>query len=357
MASVSNGFFDEAASFVKRHKTLCALTLGLAVVVYALGNLAGRVVSWICECCGTTKKVDTVAHETFFSFNSRENKPTDETRTSREESPLLPHTSTSDQESPSVLSTESRIQQLQAEYNALKAKSLSELTESIYVIPERRVCNFGGMESEQTKEKAKKAIFVTNEEIVKVHPIKFLPNSPFVVKDTPRLKRWLEKTEDETVWSSILATTKKQAYAIAVTEGGKHVILQQAVKSCVPTCMAMLILDRGEKPNYEAIKTTNLANTERAIGWAKEAQLECQVNKIPQENVIEVLSKYLAEKGPGMLSIDHPTIDGHVIILDEISIEKNEAVIRDSFHGWMVTMDLGALKAWLRPGEDFVQIL
>ena len=58
-----------------------------------------------------------------------------------------------------------------------------------------------------------------------------------------------------------------------------------------------------------------------------------------------------------MLSINHPTIAGHVVILDEISIEKNEAIIRDPFHGWMVTMDLGALKAWLRPGEDFVQIV
>lgn len=68
----------------------------------------------------------------------------------------------------------------------------------------------------------------------------------------------------------------------------------------------------------------------------------------------------MIEKGPGMLSIYHPKINEHVVILDEISIIKNEAIIRDPFHGWMVTIDLSVLKTWLRPeqpGENFVQII
>jgi len=48
---------------INNHKLLCGLTLGLAIVVYAIGNLAGRAVSWVKECCGTAKKTGSVARE------------------------------------------------------------------------------------------------------------------------------------------------------------------------------------------------------------------------------------------------------------------------------------------------------
>lgn len=63
MTSVKDGFFADTSSFVNNHKILCSLTLGVAVVVYAIGNLAGRAVSWISVCCGASKKIDTVARE------------------------------------------------------------------------------------------------------------------------------------------------------------------------------------------------------------------------------------------------------------------------------------------------------
>jgi hypothetical protein len=63
MHSIKSSFFTETSSFVNNHKLLCALTLGLAVALYAIGNLAGRAVSWISECCGTTKKTDSIGRE------------------------------------------------------------------------------------------------------------------------------------------------------------------------------------------------------------------------------------------------------------------------------------------------------
>lgn len=61
MKLVRSNFIDEMKSFAKNHQMLCVLTLGLAVVGYALGNLAGRAVTWLSECFGTTKKTDSVA--------------------------------------------------------------------------------------------------------------------------------------------------------------------------------------------------------------------------------------------------------------------------------------------------------
>lgn len=63
MASVKPSFFEEVKSFTSTHKVLCALTLGLAIVGYSIGNLSGRTVSWIQECMKTTKKTDTVARD------------------------------------------------------------------------------------------------------------------------------------------------------------------------------------------------------------------------------------------------------------------------------------------------------
>ena len=71
MKPTNNDFSSEVKLFVNSNKILCAVTLGLAVAVYALGNLAGKAVSWIAECAGTTKKTDTVAQKSFDTIPSR----------------------------------------------------------------------------------------------------------------------------------------------------------------------------------------------------------------------------------------------------------------------------------------------
>ncbi len=51
-------FFSDIENFIKKNQALCIGTLGVAAVIYALGNLGGRVVSWIIECVGTTQKTN-----------------------------------------------------------------------------------------------------------------------------------------------------------------------------------------------------------------------------------------------------------------------------------------------------------
>jgi hypothetical protein len=259
-----------------------------------------------------------------------------------------------EQEIGHVSSKEERIVQFREKYKSIKAKKSLTHGESSYTPPERRCCGFGRGESEVTIQRAKEAVFITDQEIVAKHAMKFLSDSPFIKEDSPKTKKFIDNLQNEDAWKSILTSTEKQDKAIAITESGKHVILQQTVKSCVPTCMAMLILDHGKTPDYEAISSTYLAKIEQAIEWGKKAGLKCQKTVIPTENSIELLSKRLAENGPGMLEVDHPTLRGHAIILD--AIEDGHAVIRDPFHGWMVTIGVETLKTWLRPGENFLQI-
>lgn len=285
----------------------------------------------------------------------------------------LSSTSQPNQQNPFGLS---RIQQLKEEYKALKTLDSTQ-TEFPITVPERRSCGVGGMESEPLVEAAKNAVFIADKEIIKIHPLKFLPKSPFITSDN-EFWAFYEQITEEPKWKNMVDSAKKQAQAIAITNEGKHVILQQAITSSVPTCMAMLILDQGKQPNYKAIRFTVSANTEQAIKWAETAGLKCQVNKISKENPIKQLSEYLSARGPGMLAISQPTpvvnLDEiaknplrllstsqswhpPVVILDEISVEKNEAVIRDSFHGWMITIQLNTLKALIRPNGDFVQLI
>lgn len=60
MSSVyNNTFFQDVSDFASNHKILCISTLGLAVVGYSIGKIAGRAVSWICEyLSGTTQKTN-----------------------------------------------------------------------------------------------------------------------------------------------------------------------------------------------------------------------------------------------------------------------------------------------------------
>lgn len=59
----ANGFFNEVKSFVNNHKTLCALTLGLAIVGFSLGKLGGRAIVWLHQCFGVTEKTDEMGRQ------------------------------------------------------------------------------------------------------------------------------------------------------------------------------------------------------------------------------------------------------------------------------------------------------
>lgn len=58
-------FFSETSSFIHKHKVLCIATLGLAIAIYGVGNLGGRLVAWVGESKGTTQKTEKVAKTKF----------------------------------------------------------------------------------------------------------------------------------------------------------------------------------------------------------------------------------------------------------------------------------------------------
>lgn len=69
--SIDNTFCNEIKSFADNNKVLCILTLGLAIVGFAIGKLAGRVVSWIRQCCGASKKTNDVARDIINDMSSK----------------------------------------------------------------------------------------------------------------------------------------------------------------------------------------------------------------------------------------------------------------------------------------------
>lgn len=162
---------------------------------------------------------------------------------------------------------------------------------------------------------------VSNEEILEIHPMSFLI-SPF--------------NPDQN-------TDADECNALALTKTGRHVILQQATRSCVPTAVAMLVLDNGGRPNFKRIQQICLATTEQAIHWLKEAGFKPKLSQIELENREQTFVELLQENGPGILGVIPPELGGHVIVLDAISLEKRTATIRDPYHGWMVTITLDAL--------------
>jgi hypothetical protein len=224
-----------------------------------------------------------------------------------------------------------------------------------YVIPFRRICNFARFDSISTQEGAAKTSFITDEEIIKIHPMRFLRNSPFL---HPMTDWYRDLDENSPLWDRLHCEhVNTRLHAIAVTESGKHVILQQSGKSCVPTCVAMLVLDHAKAPNYRALQCINLASASQACEWMEQAGLVPLLTWIDNsQNTARILRDCLRENGPGVLSIDHPEIRGHVVILDEISETENTAIVRDPYHGWSLTIKLDSLLSWCDQHDYFLQV-
>ncbi|MEI6242522.1 MAG: hypothetical protein WCP39_03850 [Chlamydiota bacterium] len=251
---------------------------------------------------------------------------------------------------PNPLETVKKTSELKgwAKYQALLAENQQEVIRP-FITPSRRVCGFSGIESEYTKYLIRNAVFITAKEIIKVHPMRFLSHSPYGTLSPFAERLTRAQNENDPIWEERILPDliNIQLQAIAFTESNRHVILQQAAKSCVPTCVGMLVLDHKKTPNYDAIELTNLANDEQAVEWVRETGLTPKFTEIPNvSNKTEFLVRCLKENGSGALGIDHPKIGGHDIVLDEISIENNTAVIRDPFHGWALTIKLNALLSW-----------
>jgi hypothetical protein len=163
-----------------------------------------------------------------------------------------------------------------------------------------------------------KAVFVTDGELIAVHPVKPIND------------------------------------VVAVTKDGKHVVLQQAQRSCVPAAITCLALDLGGQPLYHEMRTKNLTSEEMELYFIQKAGFKPVLFQLKGDSLkkVDALTVLLAQ-GPGLLHISHDDLKGHVIVLDDLSLQKGTATFRDPYHGWMVTVKIGPFLRWI--GERFIQ--
>ena len=146
-----------------------------------------------------------------------------------------------------------------------------------------------------------------------------------------------------------------QLDALGITQHGKHVIQQQALRSCVPATVAMLLLDKGKIPNYIELRSMNLSNDEGIFASLRQAECEGIRCDLSGGNFLEKAEQAIRLRGPIMLGIHHPTLAGHEIILDSVDVHRNEVTIRDPYYGAMLTIPAEVFFSW-DPGKG-IQIL
>lgn len=220
------------------------------------------------------------------------------------------------------------------DWDDVSAASLQEQEDDIYKIPNRRWPPFSPSGQERIVIKMGQIIpsnglpctFVSDEEILNVHPMKFVP--------------FYFKNRDD---------------VLAQTRDGKNVLLQQALFSCAPTAVAMIALDQNGHPDIDSIGYGKITELDQELYWIKVAGFDPVVHKI-QGNVVqkaEQLAEHL-NNGSGILHIFHPELKGHVVVLDEVVLKNNSVVIRDPYHGRKITMKLVPLMNWAQ--ETFIQL-
>lgn len=140
---------------------------------------------------------------------------------------------------------------------------------------------------------------------------------------------------------------------VAVTRAGKYVVWQQAIRSCVPAAISMIALDRQKTFLAQELKYAVTGN-EREITYIEQAgfqPIEHTLKGLPYEKV-QALQKLLLKTGPGLLHLEHPELESHVCVLDEISLDS--ATVRDSIKGEMITIKLFPFANWI--GSTFFEL-
>lgn len=146
-------------------------------------------------------------------------------------------------------------------------------------------------------------------------------------------------------------------------QDGTHIIHQPGVRSCGPTCLAMVLLDKKvpleliqEKSapfHLSHLVMTNLSNDEELKWWVNSVGYELIDLKTPVSNSVEDLSdiqKGIEKYGPLLVTISDKGIEGiggHKIVVD--SINSDEVTIRDPIHGWRITIETNLLLQNMNP--------
>jgi len=142
---------------------------------------------------------------------------------------------------------------------------------------------------------------------------------------------------------------------VAITRKGKHIVWQQAIRSCVPAAISMLALDRGKVFLAEEI-TYPVTNNEVQTKYIRKAGFEPKSYPLQGGFFVKVtqLEQILRQTGPGLLHLMHPTLESHMVVLDEISVSKWCATIREPYHGNMLTVKLYHFMEWI--GQEFIEL-
>lgn len=119
------------------------------------------------------------------------------------------------------------------------------------------------------------------------------------------------------------------------------IIKQPAFQSCVPTCIAMLVIDTRKESKNEIIDIDliirgGISKIEHYKNWCKNHGFEQIFFDFKNR---EDIIKGVNDNGPLLADIIHDAIGGHVIIVDTFDGENNTVMIRDPAHGWRITMD------------------
>ena len=147
---------------------------------------------------------------------------------------------------------------------------------------------------------------------------------------------------------------KATSKVIAITREGKHIVWQQAIRSCTPSAISMIALDRGKKCLYKEISYP-VTHNERELEFIKEAGFEPEVHLLVGSGFqkVQILEKLLDKTGIGILHVTHPEVGSHSIVLDAISWKNQRATLRDPLHGRMITVKLEPFIDWI--GGEFIE--
>lgn len=171
-----------------------------------------------------------------------------------------------------------------------------------------------------------KEVFIEEQSILKKHVMLYIECAPF-------------------------QATKK---VVAIARNGKHIVWQQAIRSCAPTAISMIALDRGKRFLSQEI-TYAVTNNTVMIQYIEKAGFKAVIHPLKGNLVekVQALETLIAKTGPGLLSVSHPDLNSHVVVLDEISLEKRRVTLREPYHGCMMTINLFPFINWI--GDEFIE--
>lgn len=128
------------------------------------------------------------------------------------------------------------------------------------------------------------------------------------------------------------------------TKHGKAIIQQQAMRGCTAATAAMLIMDKGGKPDINALRGRNLGEDEDQIQDMEKAGFKPVLS--PEVNGLSELRKLIIKGGSAVVSING-AVGNHVIVVDDVSEDLTKVRLRDPCHGWEITVTAKAfMKEW-----------